>query len=62
MHISRTQVAVGVLGIVVVGAIGFFWPGQDEPVSSVSSDETPTSFAKSMDGTVPDGNIQPGSL
>ena len=62
MHISRTQVAVGVLSIVVVGAIGFFWPGPEEQESSVLSDEASTSFAKSMEGTVPDGNIAQGSL
>ena len=62
MQISRNQVALAVLGVVVVGAVYFLWPSEEQSPSAAASDETSTAFAKSMDGTVPDGNIQLGSL
>ena len=62
MHLSRNQIAAGVIGAVVVGAAWVFWPGDGDTASSLPSDEANPGFAKSMDGTLPDGNIQQGAL
>lgn len=57
MQISRTHIAVGLVGVVMVGAAWFFWPAESEPAPSESANETSNTFVKSMDGTTPDGNL-----
>ncbi len=57
MQINRTQWAIGLVGVVAVGAAWYFLSGDAEPVPAESGDAASAAFVKSMDGTTPDGNI-----
>ena len=62
MQISRTQWAVGLVGVLAAGSAWYFLSGDSEPVPAESVDASSTAFVKSMEGSSPDGNIGQNSL
>ena len=57
MQISRNYWAVGLAAVIAAGLVWMSLSNDSSPTAAEQADTSSTTFVKSMDGTIPDGNL-----